>query len=325
MDKEQLVNGMVHSDMKWDLLPKEKQLKYVQLLEETAAHLLDQWVELDEKIHHLNEKLKLAEELPAYSSKGTTYYSLNMFIEAAEQLANEEANGYEDDIRRLYLGYSYYFIGLIDQAQEVFIYLVQSSDHTHIKHFSYLGQAHIALTMKKFDEAIGKFERANSLISSLDVVYNLSLCYFYMKQYTLAKEYALSYIEMNNNEEGMYFVLGCCDSLLGNYERSLSYWSECLQINPSLQMLIALSIVYEWHGLHYAAIHCLELAQKREEYTFQVYHGLAWNYALIGDIQQSRKFFHYLLKKEDDDKEIRRSINWLSKAFPEFNVQWLNR
>ena len=90
-------------------MSQNEKATHIDYLEEIAGSLLDEWTEMDEKIALLrNEKQDLEQFLP-YQSIGTVYYQLDMFDKAIESFEKERVFGIQEEMRQLYLGYSYLF------------------------------------------------------------------------------------------------------------------------------------------------------------------------------------------------------------------------
>ncbi|MDT8859979.1 tetratricopeptide repeat protein [Alkalihalobacillus sp. MEB130] len=303
-------------EKKWAFMSEVEQEKQVAYLEETAGMLLDKWTELDEKIHELKDP-KHDNITFSYFSKGTTFYELEMFEQAARTLKKEKIKGPNDELRRLYLGFAYLFSEQLSDAKETFLFVIQVSQYPSLKHFAHVGLGCVLTREERLDEAIVSFEHANELTSSLDVVYNLGICYYFNEVFHIAKQYLSTYIQQVPDDGEAYFFLGCCHWQEGNTNEAWTSWTTSISLLDSKESLLALAYVCEWHGYHQAAIHCYKRVQEKHTRSVQTLHGLAWNYALLDDKENALSMFHEALQMEPDNESIRFSLIWLKKSWPE--------
>ncbi|WP_088102179.1 tetratricopeptide repeat protein [Halalkalibacter urbisdiaboli] len=302
-------------DKKWPYLPEKEQEVHIEHLEEVAESLLDAWTDMDEKLALLKTKLDERHPQIAYQSKGTTYYQLEMFQEATETLEQEQETGEKDELRRLYLAYSYLYIGAMNRAFEHFLYLIQTSQNVMIEHFSYVGLGCYYVQEEKYDEAIDAFEHANTLTTSEDVVYNLGICHYVTKSFHVAKQYFSKAIQMLPEDGEAYFFLGCCHWKIGHEEQAFSTWMECLQLLNTPYALQALAYVCEWHGHHLAAVHCYKRMIAIGEKQVNVLHGLAWNLALLDMREDALRIFDEIVQIEPNYKQVHVSLQWLQSVW----------
>lgn len=297
---------------------QEDQLKY---LEETAGALLDQWTELDEKINDLREHLGESTMEP-YESKGTTYYQLEMFEKAVEELEQERPSGEKDDMRRLYIGFASLFANKLTKARETFLYILQVSRRPPIRHFAFVGLGCVQTQEQRVDDAIASFHSAKELTSTTDVVYNLGICYFHDEAFALAKEYLISYCEEVPEDGEAFFYLGCCQWQLGEKDVAWASWTTSIHLLDSEEALLSLAYVCEWHGYHFVAVHCYRRIKEKHGSSTKVLHGLAWNYALMDDKENALKYFREVLWLDPSNRNIKQSLNWLEETWPEIqNLQ----
>ncbi|MCM3761256.1 tetratricopeptide repeat protein [Alkalihalobacillus oceani] len=305
------------TEKKWAFLSPNEQKKQLTYLEETAGTLLDEWTQMDELVQKLREEGTEQGELPRYQSTGTVYYQLEMFTKAAETLQTEQAGGDEEDLRLLYTGFAFLFAENEQKAQELFLYLVHAARKKVFQHFAYIGLGCIHARRQCFEEAIVCFERANQLITTADVVYNLGVCYYVQEAFHLAEAYFLDYIEQVTEDEEAYFFLGCCQWLKGDKEAAWVSWLTSIHVAESTTSLLALAHVCEWHGYHQTAVHCYKRIQESEGVEQKVLHGLAWNYALTGEVKKAMVTFRKALQFDPFNSDIRSSIGWLEQNWPE--------
>ncbi len=306
-------------EKKWAFMSEKEQEQQLAYLEETAGSLLDKWTELDEKIHDLKQPKNGRGITFSYFSKGTTFYDLEMFEQAAKTLKKEKVTGSNDEIRRLYLGFSYLFANHFDLAKESFLYLIQVSAYPIITHFAHVGMGCVHTKEERLDEAIASFEKANELTSSNDVVYNLGICYFFNKVFHIAKPYFQDYVEQVPDDGEAFFFLGCCHYEEGELDEAWTAWTTSISLLDSEEALIALAYVCEWHGYHQAAIHCYKRVQEKHVQSVRVWHGLAWNYALLEDKINAVNAFEAAIKLDPGNEKVEQSLNWLQESWPEMS------
>ncbi|WP_100407242.1 tetratricopeptide repeat protein [Bacillus solitudinis] len=306
-----------YTEQTWNMLSDTEQQEQLLQLESAAELLLDAWTDMDEKLALLKTKLAERTFQVSYHSIGTTYYQLEMFEHAAAILAKEHESGEKEELRLLYLAYSYLFMGKNEQARELFLYLIQATKAVMIKHFSYIGLGCFHVQAEKFDEAIDSFEHANLLTTSQDVVYNLGICHYLNKSIHLAKAFFKEAIDLFPDDGEAYFFLGCCQWKLGEEEHAFLTWMECLQLLTAPYALQALAYVCEWHGHHYAAIHCYKRIQALGFSNIETLHGLAWNLALLDQRSEALAIFNKLIKMEPKNENVKKSISWLESVWNE--------
>lgn len=302
------------SMQRWTQLPsvdKEKRLHY---LTTYAGALLDEWIKMDEGIHQLRNN---KENLVHYESKGTYYYSLDMFSEAAAQLATERAIGDEDELRLLYKGFAHLFANELNRAKETFLYVSGTSNNALRKHFAYCGIGCVEVRSGRLDEAIVAFESAKRLTPSDDVVYNLGVCHYFGELFHVAKIYLKQYVQRVPHDGEALFYLGCCEWEAGEKELAWEYLLCAIQLLQTPASLFAFAYVCEWFGHHELAIHSYKQLRQMGENKGKVLHGLAWNYALLQDEQKAIALFKEALLTEKEDDTIYKSLQWLQKNFPE--------
>ncbi|MFC0470255.1 hypothetical protein ACFFHM_06865 [Halalkalibacter kiskunsagensis] len=308
-------------EKKWALLSESEQANQLAYLEETAGMLLDKWTELDEKINDLKLFANSSDKFISYDSKGTTYYQLDMFEEAARALIIEETTGEQDELRRLYLGYALLFSEQLEKAKETFLYLIQVSYLPYLKHFAFVGLGCVQTREQRIEDAIVSFQNANQLTSTSDVVYNLGICYFSNEAFHLAKEYFGKCIEQTPEDGEALFYFGCCQWETGDRDAAWSSWTTSIHLLDSKEALMSLAYVCEWHGFHQVAVHCYKRVQEKFLESVNVLHGIAWNYALLGDKENAYRAFREALFLDPNNANVCFSLNWLRQSWPEVS-EW---
>ncbi len=144
------------------------------------------------------------------------------------------------------------------------------------------------------DQAIASFERANTLTANPDVVYNLGVCHYTVNNFAIAKDYFEQSLQFFSEDGEACYLLGCCEWELGYKERALEAWMMSLQLLHTPAALQSLAFVCEWHGYHLAAIHCYQRLKKLHSSQVDWLHGLAWNYALLDNVEEANRYFQEL-------------------------------
>ncbi|NEU31188.1 tetratricopeptide repeat protein [bacterium LRH843] len=302
---------------KWAHLTLDQQEHQLDFLEETAGSLIDQWAEMDELLNQLRLEKEQLQSVISYESPGTTYYELEMFDQAAETLEYEQTNGEHEEMRYLYLGFSYLFSEQLQKAKEKFLYLIHVSRNMYVRHFSFVGLGCTNTRLERICDAIEAFECANRLTTTNDVMYNLGICYFSEEAFHLAKFYFSEYVKNVPDDGEALFYLGCCQWQENEKEAAWSSWLSSVHILDSTHALLALAYVLEWHGHHRAAIHCYKRLLEKNYDLVKVLHGLAWNYALEEDKTKALTLFREALSVDPMNENIRESLLWLQKRWPE--------
>ncbi len=293
---------------------KKEQLTF---LEESAQSLLDSWGEMEEKLAVLKQKENTEETIrPTYQSVGTSYYILELFDKAQKALLREQATGAENELRMLYLGFSALYTNDDHVVLETFLYLIQTSRSQMIRHFSYVGLGCYYTQLDQIEKATELFQHANELTTSADVVYNLGVCHYVNKHFSIAKTFFNETLKMLPEDGESYFLLGCCEWELGNRKKAWECLLSALGLLYSKESLLAFAKMSEWHGHHQIAIHCYKRIEDLTERSSETTHGLAWNYALMDEYEKAINLFSELTMNDPHDLDVRRSINWLVDYWP---------
>ena len=198
------------------------------------------------------------------------------------------------------------------------MFAVQFCNYPFLKHFAYIGLGCVHVRTDRVEDAIIAFDCANELSTTNDVVYNLGICYFYIKAYHIAADYFESYLNQAPNDGEVLLFLGCCQWENGLKEDAWTSWTTGIHLLDSTEALVNLAYVLEWHGHHYAAIHCYKCAQTKHIQKVETLHGLAWNYALINEQEQALRSFREALRLDPANTSIQQSLLWLSHEQPEY-------
>ncbi|MED1601541.1 tetratricopeptide repeat protein [Alkalihalophilus marmarensis] len=300
----------------WHLFSAKEKEEQLHFLEEAAQSLLESWSDMEEKLIDLKQKKEGATEVPSYESRGTSFFTLEMFEQASAAFLTEEASGEANDVRLLYLGYSFLYTEAYTKAIETFLYLIQSKAPAVISHFAYVGLGCLYTQLEDFDQAIYSFEKANELTTSMDVVYNLGVCHYVKKEYSQAAHYFKETIKELEEDGEAYFFLGCCLIESGYKREAWNCFLSALCLLYTDEALLAFAKVSEWHGHHQMAIHCYKRLESLGRRTIETRHGLAWNYALIEEYEHAIELFTELNQSGNDDESIAQSVRWLIAHWP---------
>ncbi|WP_170885529.1 tetratricopeptide repeat protein [Bacillus alkalicellulosilyticus] len=299
----------------WQLISEKERKSYVESLEKASESLLDNWVEIDEKINTLKEQLSEFEGEEPYTSKGTSFFELNMFEEASREFENE-LKSVKTPIVRLYLAYSYLYSEDLEKSKEMFIYLIHSEEKAIYKHFAYVGLGCLAVQQEQNEEAIVHFEKALTLTKNVDVVYNLGMCHYMEQRPQLAIPYFEQVLTSLPEDGESYYFLGKCHFENNQFQLAYNSWLTALQVVETRELLFTLAFDFEWIGLHSMAIHCYKRLQALGYDDDTIIHGLAWNYGLLDDREKAKELFLPLLA-QSNDKNIILSFVWLLSTWGE--------
>ncbi|SDB91161.1 CDC27 family protein [Shouchella lonarensis] len=255
---------------------------YVKTLEHMTQQLLNLWGTMDEQLQALKHELANRRAFLAYETKGTELFAADCFEQALEQLQTEEACGEADCVRRLYVGYAALYTEKNECARDHFAYVLQVAVTPLLTHFAYFGLGLLAMVRHDWEQAIIHFERAESLTSNTDVVYNLGVCYYLLGAYESAACYFHTYV--NRHEDcDVYVLWGLSLMKAGRVEEGKKVWLASAALTDSDALLARLAESAEWFGVHDLACHCYEQLMQINGETIPLLHGFAWNKALSGD------------------------------------------
>ena len=275
---------------------------------------LDTWSAMDEQLEQWLMKKQEKHE-KKYRSRGTAYYDLHMYEQAAKQFIIE-LRRLEHPTLRLYAGYSYMKLGQYVDAQLHFNYVRNFAENHQAIYLALCGLAHMHVNLKRYEEAIKYYEKALRINSHPDVVYNLGMCFFHINK----PEYALPYIEyllmLTPEDYHAYYLLGRCYLLLDDKERAKSAWLCALQLTTEKDDLLAIAFELEEMGYYLTAIHCYKRLLQCGHRENSIIHGLAWNYGLLDKRELSIKWFNKLFfQREEVEPTVSLSFVWLLKKW----------
>ncbi|WP_096200905.1 tetratricopeptide repeat protein [Bacillus sp. FJAT-45350] len=295
---------------------KQKQLKTLHTATEFA---LDTWAEMEEKVNLLEEEIDdVDESVTTYTSKGTSYFKLNMFDHAIVEFQKEKNKFWKhQELLQLYIGFSQLYTNKFDQAKETFLYLLHLRPSMIEKHFAYVGLGCLHSQHQQFDEALTFYEKALSLTMNSDVVYNIGMCHYNLDEPHLAIPYFKKSIKLIGEDGESYYYLGRCYSMLEQPTKAFEAWMSALQIAETKEFLLALAYEFEWLGYYLAALHCYKRLVTLGYTDHTVNHGLAWNYGLLDERSKSKELFTALIERNPTDVNIFISYLWLLKTWGE--------
>ncbi|KGA99110.1 hypothetical protein AJ85_11575 [Alkalihalobacillus alcalophilus ATCC 27647 = CGMCC 1.3604] len=300
----------------WDNQPLSRQREQLAKLENLSNSILDYWVGIEEQLHYFKEHLKNDDEVYNYRSTGTTYFELEMFEKAREHLQLEKETGVKDELRLLYLAYSYLYCDQFIQAKDQFLYLLQLTKDHVIKHHTLFGLACMACKKSKYDEAIFFFEQTKEwLPEDDDVVYNLGICHFLNHSFAHAVRYFYEAIKRNDHDGEAYYFLGCCLIELGERQAGFRALGQALHLLHSTESLLGLAYILEWNGKHEAALDCYKKLHTDGRETEACLHGFAWNYGMLNKRELSLNYFKKLFQLNPTHPTGADSFKWLASIW----------
>ncbi|WP_209122625.1 lipopolysaccharide assembly protein LapB [Alkalihalobacillus sp. BA299] len=301
----------------WHKIGENERNEYINELSKLNEAVLDKWVQMDEELHYLKSEIKnFTNECTQYSSKGTSYFELNLYENAIEEFLQEiQSEGHP--VVKLFLAYSYLYVQNYDKAKEWFLFLIHSKESIWSQHFAYVGLGCLMAQQGKYDEAIPYYEKSLSLTNNSDVVYNLGMCHFLQKQPKLALPYFKEAIELVPEDGEAYYFLGRCYLELEKYDQACQTWITGLQLVETRGMLQTLAYEMEWMGYYAGAIHCYKRLLTLGYKDVEIYHGLAWNYGLLDMRQSADELFMNLIRENPNHVNCWVSYLWLLQAWGE--------
>ncbi|MFK3936312.1 hypothetical protein ACI2JA_02210 [Alkalihalobacillus sp. NPDC078783] len=286
-------------------------------LEQKSAKVLDLWSVMDEKLALIKEHLADEPSLDGYQSMGTVYFEQNQLKRAVLSLEQEQAEGMNEEWRRLFLAYAYLMNGSTNKTVEQFMYLIQTAKDESVRHFSFAGLGCYYTVNHQIDRAAGLFEQAKSLTPTSDVVYNLGVCYYLIGAMDVSAEHFEQYTKHVQQDAEALCFHGLVRARLSQYEHAKQLWENALNMYTTSEDIIRLALMSEWYGFFELAITCYEKAIDLGAEEVLVLHGLAWNLALNDQLRLAWPIFKRLLKEHPHDPHVRRSLQHLGKLAEE--------
>lgn len=286
-------------------------------LEQKSAKVLDLWSVMDEKLALIKEQLALEPSSEGYQSMGTVYLEQNQLKRAVLSLEQEQAEGLNEEWRRLFLAYAHLMNGSSNKTIEQFMYLIQSAKDESVRHFSFAGLGCYYTVNDQVDRAAGLFEQAKSLTPTSDVVYNLGVCYYLIGALDASAEHFEQYTKHVKQDAEALCFHGLVRARLSQYEHAKQLWERALSMYTTSEEIIRLALMSEWYGFFEIAIKCYQKAIDLGAKEAFALHGLAWNLALNDQLRLAWPIFERLLKEHPNDPHVRRSLQHLGKLAEE--------
>ncbi|MEY8750891.1 hypothetical protein [Alkalicoccobacillus gibsonii] len=288
-------------------------------LEQKSAKVLDLWSVMDEKVALIKEHLAHEPSVNGYQSMGTVYLEQNQLKRAVLSLEQEQAEGVNEEWRRLFLAYAHLMNGSNNQTIEQFMYLIQTAKDESVRHFSFAGLGCYYTVNHQVDRAAELFEQAKLLTPTSDVVYNLGVCYYLIGAMDVSAEHFEQYTKHVQQDGEALCFHGLVRARLDQFEHAKQLWERALEVYTTSEDMIRLALMSEWYGFFEIAIKCYQkVIALGEEETFAM-HGLAWNLALNDQLRLAWPIFDRLLKEHPHDPHVRRSLQHLGKLAEEKN------
>lgn len=301
----------------WQYLEDGVKQEHLNALKKSSEQVLDNYVLMDEKITLLEEKKHKKMVVTNFRSQGISYYNLNMFEKAVEEL-EKEWKGNKQPIFLLYLSFAYLYTQSYDKAKESFIYLLHANyEDKRFQHFAYVGLGCISVQLENFEEAITHFDKSLRLTMNEDVLYNLGICYYLQQQPEIAIEYFEKVLTYLPDDGESYYFQGCCYEQMGENSKAYESWFCGLQVAETRELLLTMAYKFEEMGLFITALHCYKRLESLGNRDVTIYHGLAWNLGLIDDREKSKQLFTFLLEKNGTNVNLWISYLWLLRNWNE--------
>lgn len=216
--------------------PPETVIKVKQALEKFKEGC--RWMEqgkLQEALHSFEETIKLNPEFgPAYAHIGTILSSRGDY--EAAQLAYEKARAVTPGYAGTYLNLAITQMetGKYDEAETAFKLALSLYPSSAVARLG-LGQIHLqrreyAWAVIEFRKAIG-LARSNS-IEALNAYVGLAAAYFYMGEYTKARQQYAELIKIEPTNAVWYRAYADCERMLKNLVSAEHYYRKALSLDP---------------------------------------------------------------------------------------------
>lgn len=286
-----------------------------------SDHIVDQWIQYEEKLSHLIKKVKqetiqafeeeklehnLTHKIvsPAASSpvstkeqgesdryqhlfrKGEGFYHLRLFEDAKTHFANlmEEYPDWEHG--RLYYAYSLLFCGETEAAMKEFRLLSRSASSPKVASISYNAMGSILAQSEHYLEAAQAFQEALEITEDHpESLYNLSLCHLHAGDAQEAIDTIEEYLEQHEEDWEAHVVWMRAAKLLSSQDPSAKNIPPVQLQVPSQdsdpQLLREMAMNYEANGQIHLAYRCYQMLVETYPAQGWTWHGLAWNSWLI--------------------------------------------
>jgi tetratricopeptide (TPR) repeat protein len=239
------------------------------------------WVELKPK------------EMPPYHWLGWTYYRLTKFDLAIENL--NKANTI-NEVWDNYLGLGECYYALKDYEKALLNFSISRKlKPEEASCYQWLGFSYYNL--RKYNDAIDGFIKANTIKESFDNYNWLGLCYYTLEDYETSLKYYLKYAELCPQNADAWLPhnrLGWNYFYLQMYYDAIEQFKESIRIKPAHYSYIGLCRVYQAMGEYDKALDLLTTIQNRLETDAEkkdVTFYLGFNHVAQGRYAEAFKVF----------------------------------
>nr|WP_078596887.1 tetratricopeptide repeat protein [Evansella clarkii] len=291
-------------------------------LAEQHEKMLEKWSERLELLDEIKEKLVTSAPYSFNKEnencEGISYFNLGLYEKTLEFFSAEAKEKLLSPRKNLYTGYAALYTGDGDKAKESFLNVLHQTSDPLEKHFSYLGLGLQEGQRQNTEQAVLYLEKAELLLFNPDVVYNLGICYLLMEMPDEALPYFKKTISAGDVDPDVFFWLGKCYLETGNHTEAMEVWYHAAEKFNSKELLLTLALEFEEMELFSGALYCYRKLEKQGCDPAVVYHGLAWNYGLLDEREEAKKFFRMLFEQDK-----RNSNGWISYLW--LLISWADR
>ncbi|MBD1373271.1 tetratricopeptide repeat protein [Hazenella sp. IB182357] len=263
-------------------------LKSWAVIEEEIAHLLQEFPDLNPQEEEIDEEFWLNESLLRQFRQGQGYYDLTMFHEAADMFKGITEREPDFLLGRLYMGLTLFQNNAFTQAKEHFNWVCQNAKHPAFIGFGHLLLGCCAVRLQQEEQALESFSQAIAqLPEQADAWFNLGASHFRQKAFQDAIPYFYHALSLKEDDwESMYYI-ACCYRELGDWN-SQSFW-RLAAFEKSNHPHMMEAIAYDYEEMHQPteAIYWYQRLQMNHPRNPVAYHGLAWNYWVMGEYERS--------------------------------------
>lgn len=216
--------------------------------------------------------------------KAKGYFELGMYQKSLELFNEIIAGEPEQPIPRLYLAYSAFFTGEIEEAKRQFHFLqrTEKAEKIHLLCSNALGM--IAFHEESPEMAEQHFRKALQIRKDfLEAQYNLGVVLFSMGRYSEAIQVWEEYLAGRGSFDlELAIHLSSAFLRLGKYEKAIQVWKTG-HFKEKKRFIYMLGEFFERMEQFGAAFSCYREIARLSPKEAEAYHGMGWNLWLLGD------------------------------------------
>jgi len=205
---------------------------------------------------------------------GNNYLPLKRYDEAIAEL--QKANAIKKDKSNFNgLGQCYYHKGLYDEALGYFRMWVELDNTNWLSH-NWLGNNYLQL--KRYDEAIAEFQKANAIKKDKSNFNGLGQCYYHKGLYDEALGYFRMWVELDNTNWVSHHWLGWNYLQLKRYDEAIAELQKANAIKKDSGNFNGLGQCYYHKGLYDEALGYFRMWVELDNTNWVSHNWLGYNY-----------------------------------------------